>query len=104
MVEWYKANRDVLEADVVHLRRADGRRLDYVLHVLPEKGVAMAVIYNPTKRDLEEEIDLPLESHGLKGKVRQTGPKGGQLHLKPPQRVRVRVPASSWTWIKFSRG
>ncbi|MEJ5172042.1 MAG: hypothetical protein WHU10_13730, partial [Fimbriimonadales bacterium] len=59
-VAWYKRHRRILEADVIHLRRADGRRLDFVLHADPqgeERG--LLIVYNPTDRVLEETIRVP---------------------------------------------
>ncbi|MBK7599629.1 MAG: hypothetical protein IPJ07_14355 [Acidobacteria bacterium] len=51
-VQWFKKYRDILESDVIHVRRADGRNLDAVLHVnpsLPVKGLAM--VFNPTDKE-----------------------------------------------------
>ena len=47
-VDWFKTHRDVLEGDIIHLRRADGRDIDYWLNVNPagkEKG--MLCVFNP---------------------------------------------------------
>ena len=49
-VGFYKAHRGILESDVIHIRRADGRDIDAILHVNPrlkEKGSAM--VYNPLR-------------------------------------------------------
>ena len=65
-VAWFKRHRTILESDVVHLRRADGRQIDGILHVNPqaeEKG--LAVFYNPTDQDQKAEFDLPLYYAGL---------------------------------------
>ena len=65
-VTWFKKHRAILESDIIHLRRADARDWDGVLHVnpnLPEKG--MAVIYNPTDHTLTREIEIPLYYTGL---------------------------------------
>ena len=40
-VDFYKRYRAILDSDIVHVRRPDGRDLDMILHVnprLPEKG------------------------------------------------------------------
>ena len=50
-VDWFKKHRDVLEGDIIHLRRADGRDIDYWLNVNPggkEKGLLL--VFNPLKR------------------------------------------------------
>jgi hypothetical protein len=67
-VKWFKEHRELLEADVIHVRRADGVNLDVALHVLP--GKAMAVIYNPQNKPQREVIRLPLYYAGLTGKAR----------------------------------
>src|SRR5699024_3856182 len=48
IVSWYKKYRKILNSDIIHLRRADGRDWDGILHVNPNlenKGFAM--LYNP---------------------------------------------------------
>ena len=70
-VTWFKAHRAILESDIIHLRRADARDLDGILHVnpnLPEKG--LAVFYNPTDKPLTRRVDLPLHYAGIAGKAR----------------------------------
>ncbi len=52
-VGWFKQHRAILESDILHLRRADARDIDGILHVnpnLPEKG--LAVFYNPTPKTI----------------------------------------------------
>ncbi|MBV6457302.1 MAG: hypothetical protein HONBIEJF_00410 [Fimbriimonadaceae bacterium] len=102
MVDWYKQNRVVLESDIVHLRRADGRRLDYVLHVAESKKHAMLVVYNPTAAVLEEAVTLPLTACGMRGRVAIISPDGKRTVSRPPEVVKVKVPAGSWTWLRFS--
>jgi hypothetical protein len=79
MVAWFKQHRDLLEADVVHLRRPDGRRLDFALHCLP--GRAMLVAYNPTDHDMTETVGLPLHYAALSDRA-----------------VTVTVKAKGWTY------
>ncbi len=65
-ISHYKKYRDILNADVIHLRRPDGRDWDGILHVDPKleiKGYAM--LYNPTEEDLIRQIRLPLYYTGL---------------------------------------
>ncbi len=53
-VAFYKAHRAILDSDVLHLRRPDGRDWDGLLHVnpdLPTRG--LAVIHNPLDADIE---------------------------------------------------
>ena len=65
-VDFYKAHRAILDSDLIHLRRADGRDWDGWLHVNPalkERGLAM--IYNPLNEPIERRIRLPLYYTGL---------------------------------------
>ncbi|MEX0313071.1 MAG: hypothetical protein AB3N18_02760, partial [Allomuricauda sp.] len=70
VVKWYKKHREVLEGDIIHLRRADGRDIDYWLSVNPkgeEKGMLM--IYNPTNKEITKPIKVPLYYTGLSDKA-----------------------------------
>jgi hypothetical protein len=65
-VNFYKEHREILESDLIHLRRADGRDLDYMLHVNPqleEKGLLM--IFNPLDQTISKTIRVPLYYTGL---------------------------------------
>lgn len=65
-VNWFKDHRDVLEGDLIHLRRADGRDLDYWLMVNPggsEKGAL--VVFNPLNEKRTKMIRVPLYYTGL---------------------------------------
>ncbi|HEY3281230.1 MAG TPA: alpha-galactosidase [Armatimonadota bacterium] len=102
-VAFFKQHRAILESDVVHLRRADGRDWDGVLHVnpgLPEKG--LAVLYNPTDQPIEREIDLPLYYTGLKGEARLRVGDAPEREVSLPDghaRVKVTLPAGEMTWV-----
>lgn len=65
-IQHYKQHRDILNADIIHLRRPDGRDWDGILHVDPgleTKGYAL--LYNPTGEEIIRVIDLPLYYTGL---------------------------------------
>ncbi|HVT12292.1 MAG TPA: hypothetical protein VHE55_08490 [Fimbriimonadaceae bacterium] len=105
-VDWFKAHRDILESDVIHVRRADGVNLDAVLHVnpaLPTK--AMAVVYNPGDTDLEQEIVFPLYYSGLQGscEMAENDGKASRVKLDDKQRLvlKVKVPAKGCVWFTF---
>ncbi len=71
VIDWYKKYRDILNADIIHLRRADGRDWDGLLHVDPtlkEKGLIM--LYNPLKEKITRTIKLPLYYTGLKDQAK----------------------------------
>ena len=70
-ISWYKQHREVLEGDIIHLRRADGRDLDYWLNVNPngeEKG--MLLVYNPLSDPITKKLTIPLYYTGLTDKAR----------------------------------
>lgn len=69
-VNWYKQHREVLEGDLIHLRRADGRDLDYWLMVNPKgKEKAALVVFNPLKEQRTKSIRVPLYYTGLEKSV-----------------------------------
>lgn len=103
-VTWFKRYRDILESDVIHVRRADGRNLDAVLHVnpaLPIKGLAM--IYNPGDTPLTQDITLPLYYAGSSetALVAERDGTPVRMTLDRHDRVTVRatVEARSHTWF-----
>ena len=65
-VVWFKAYRDILESDVIHGRRADGRDIDWMMHVNPAlEDRGMLVAYNPLDREVTKPIRLDLYYTGL---------------------------------------
>lgn len=108
-VIWFKKHRDILESDVVHLRRADGRRIDGILHANPaldEKGLAM--FFNPTNETLTEEFDVPLYYTGLAGSAMMSTSDGKPVRVKLDAnhvvKVKVTVPANGRLWYVFRGG
>lgn len=103
-VSWFKKHRELLESDVIHLRRANGRSLDAILHVAPVKKKAMAIVFNPTTALLEDTFDLPLHYAGLAGNVKATmaGPtvKSSPVKIESGA-LRVKVPAESFIWVEI---
>jgi len=104
VVNWYKKYRDVLNADVVHLRRADGRDWDGILHVNPqgkEKGLAM--LYNPLKEKITRTIKLPLYYTGMTNTAKIREKEGVSKAVKLDRNynivVRVSIPPESFTWL-----
>ncbi|RYG26980.1 alpha-galactosidase [bacterium] len=109
-VAWFKQYRSLLEGDVIHLRRADGRRLDSILHVSGHKG--MLLVYNPTNEPRTETQDVPLYHTGLKGKCRVTGrgafgskevrskaSESVKLDDRQRAKIEVTVPSRGMAWV-----
>jgi hypothetical protein len=103
-VTFYKKHRAILDSDIIHLRRADGRDLDYFLHVNPalsEKGLLM--IYNPLDREVRRTLNVPLYYTGLTKKAvvreqdggRKTFTLGRDYSIELP----VTIPARGASWF-----
>lgn len=107
-VTWFKKYRDILESDVIHVRRADGRHLDAVLHVNPALPIkAMALIYNPTDQLMTDTLRFPLYYAGLSGKCkveigdssgRSERPRQASMHGADLE-LEVAVPGKGCTWV-----
>jgi hypothetical protein len=67
MIDWYKKYRAILNSNIIHLRRPDGRDWDGILHVNPLlKEKAFLLLYNPLKDTLRRTVEVPLYYCGLK--------------------------------------
>jgi len=101
-VEWYRRHRDILESDLIHGRRADGRAIDWMLHVnpyLPEKG--LLVVFNPRPRAVRRTLRVKLYYTGLTdvAHVHQDGPaRVYQLDRDYTIDLPVDVPAGGMRW------
>ncbi|MCW5557227.1 MAG: alpha-galactosidase [Verrucomicrobiae bacterium] len=68
---FYKQYRDILNSDIIHVRRPDGRDLDCMLHVNPALGhKGLAMVYNPLGTPIKRTLKLPLYYTGLKTEAR----------------------------------
>ncbi|MCR5162429.1 MAG: hypothetical protein K6C40_00265 [Thermoguttaceae bacterium] len=106
-VDFYKAHRQVLDADFVHLRRADGRDWDGWLKVNPqarEKGLAF--FYNPLTEPIERTISVPLYYTGLTGKatvaVNGLDPQTVPLDAQSNAKITIKIPAEGYVWVLFT--
>ncbi|HVM87868.1 MAG TPA: hypothetical protein VMT76_06740 [Puia sp.] len=65
-IQWYKKYREILNSDIIHLRRADGRDWDGIMHVNPQlKTKALIMLYNPLKEKITRTVKVPLYYTGL---------------------------------------
>jgi hypothetical protein len=103
-VAFFKEYRDILESDIIHCRRADGRDIDYVVHVNPAlKRRAFAMIHNPLDVAVEREVPIPLYYAGV-DKTAWIREQNGRLKKYALDRqfrawVPVKIPAKSRTWL-----
>lgn len=108
MVNWYKKYRELLESDTVHFRRPDGRRLDYVVKVNPRTSPQLMVaVFNPTSREMSEEITLPVRSANLNGQVylqHGEGKRKSLLVVDGSVVFKVSCRGNGWTFYMLSRG
>ena len=103
-VAWFKAHRDILESDLIHGRRADGRDVDWMLHVnpaLPTKG--MLVVFNPLNQPVQRTLRVNLYYTGLTDVARvreQDGPpREYRLARDYTIRLPVQAPAQGMNWF-----
>jgi hypothetical protein len=103
-VAWFKKYRSILESDIIHGRRPDGRDLDYILHVNPRlQQKALVAIYNPQDQQATRTLHLPLYYSGLtkSAMIRQ---EDGAMKTYPLDRlsraaVELTVPPRGMTWL-----
>ncbi|MCK4294700.1 MAG: alpha-galactosidase [Planctomycetes bacterium] len=94
-VEFYKKYRAILDSDIIHVRRADGRDIDCILHVNPElKHKGLAMVYNPLSRKVEKKLKLPLYYTGLTETARIREREGRSRKYKLDRGYNVTVPVS----------
>ncbi len=103
-IEWYKKYRDILNSDIIHLRRADGRDWDGFIHVNPhlkQKGLAM--LFNPTKEKITRKIKLPLYYTGLPAiaAVKEKDNAGRKYSLNRDYEIEITVTIEpeNYTWL-----
>lgn len=103
MIHWYKKYRDILNSDIIHLRRADGRDWDGIMHVNPDlKTKALVVLYNPTKQKIERTVQLPLYYSGLSTGARVREKEGPSKNIvidrKSEATLKVSLGPESYSW------
>ncbi len=104
VIGWYKRYREILNSDIIHLRRADGQDWDGILHVNPwleTKGLVM--LYNPTDKLITRIIPLPLYYTGLTT-VAKISERGGNtrtytLNRDYTVKYQITIPAKGYTWL-----
>jgi hypothetical protein len=65
-VSFYKKHRAILDADIIHIRRPDGKDIDGILHADPanyEKGLLM--VYNPLSYPVKKDLKVNVYYTGL---------------------------------------
>ena len=103
VVDWFKKYRDILESDVIHGRRADGRDLDWMLHANPAlENKGMLCVYNPLDRDVAKSITINVYYTGLEQTAKVVDKSGSESTQEIDRRfeltMQVSVPANGMSW------
>ncbi|MHC4908808.1 MAG: hypothetical protein ACYTF9_03705 [Planctomycetota bacterium] len=106
-VDWFKRHRDILESDVVHGRRADGRDVDWMLHVNPNLSTkGMLIVHNPLDRAVERTLQVNLYYTGLDTEAIVTEADGTERRFALDRGYAIEVPVTveaggmSWYTIR----
>ncbi len=105
VIQWYKKYRNILNSDIIHLRRADGRDWDGFLHVnaREENTKGLGMLFNPLKKPITRNISIPLYYTGLtkKAKIRLQNESTKVLDLDRFFNVNytVTIPAEGYLWF-----
>ena len=103
VVSWYKKYFAILNSDIIHLRRADGRDWDGWMHVNPQlANKALVMLFNPTKKAITRTITLPLYYTGLQQQA--TVIQDGRAAVYSIDRnyhaqVKISMAPESYTWL-----
>jgi len=102
-VSFYKEHRAILDADIIHIRRADGRDIDAILHVNPsneEKGLLM--VYNPLDHAVNRDLTVNIYYTGLGNYAMVSGNDGKQRRYSINRNyeitIQVNVEPNSQSW------
>lgn len=103
-ISWYKKYRNILNADIISLRRADARDWDGWMHVDPngkEKGFVL--LFNPKQEIIKRTITIPLYYTGINGEATIINESGSRLLRKMDEnhnlQMEVTIPAKGYTWF-----
>jgi len=99
----YKKYRDILNADIIHLKRPTGRDWDGIIHVDPQlKEKGYILLFNPTEIPVTRNIKVPLYYTGLKNKanisIEGKTPKVLTIDAFGNGLLNVTIPAKGSTW------
>lgn len=103
VIDWYKKYRDILNSDIIHLRRPDARDWDGIMHVSPNGQYrALAMVFNPTDEPIVRDIKLPLYYTGLdsEASIRQEEGAPARVKLNRDYSIdlKAEIPARGFTW------
>lgn len=102
-IAWYKTYREILNSDIVHLRRPDGRDWDGIMHVNPDlRHKGFVLLYNPTSEVMTRTVALPVYYTGLSSSVQIREKEGKPRPYKVDRDHRVSftftLPPNGYSW------
>ena len=92
-VDFFKKYRPILESDLIHVRRPDGRSIDCMLHANPQiNPCGLAMLYNPTHKAQQTTLKLPLYYTGLSETANIREEEGKSKQYKIDRNYNVEIP------------
>ncbi len=92
-VDFYKKYRPILDSDLIHVRRPDGRSIDCVLHANSQiNPCGLAMLYNPTLTVQQITLKLSLYYTGLSEIAKVREEEGAPKHYKIDRDYNVEIP------------
>ena len=92
-VDFFKKYRLILESDLIHVRRPDGRSIDCMLHANAQiTPCGLAMLYNPTRTVQEMTLKLPLYYTGLSDVAKIREGEGDPKRYEIDRNYNVEVP------------
>jgi len=104
VIDWYKKYRSILNADIIRLRRADGRDWDGWMHVDPKgREKALIMLFNPLDQTITRKLRIPVYYTGLTGQVELSEQEGTaktyRVGTANSIEIEVEIPANYLTWF-----
>ena len=103
IVRWYKKYFDILNSDIIHLRRADGRDWDGWMHVNPSlSNKALIMLFNPLHEPVTRSITVPLYYTGISNKatvIQDNKATVYTLDRNYNATIKVAIPAETHVWL-----
>jgi hypothetical protein len=103
-ITWYKRYRTILNSQIIHLRRPDGRDWDGIMHINPnlkEKGFVL--LYNPLDVEITRTVKLPLYFTGLRDRasIREKEGKALSVNIDRDYCVdyKIKIAPKGYTWL-----
>ena len=108
-VDFFKKYRTILESDLIHVHRPDGRSIDCVLHVNAQINPSgLAMLYNPTRKPQQMTLKLPLYYTGLSETAKIREKEGEPKQYKIDRNYNIEIPikmtANSVSYLVIEHG